>query len=200
MEKKRRKIVKGKVKNYYYFFFFFFFFFAFHFSKRLKFVLGLPKWKFSIGKKHFTPGEKNQEKWLCPLRKIFLLRPWRWRHFVRRFCSWNNYLTLVLRRGFATNPQTVFAKVLKNTQLRGKIAPSPLSSSFPLTLAEKKTNTENPEWIIWLIWVIVCHYTDKKTHFSHIFESFCPCTDPLWLKWVKWFTWVFLWTYHLPRG
>ena len=52
--------------------------------------------------------------------------------------------------------------------------------------------TENPKWIIWLIWAIVCHYTDKKTHFSHIFESFCPCTDPLWLKWVKWFTWVFL--------
>ena len=52
--------------------------------------------------------------------------------------------------------------------------------------------TENPEWIIWLIWAIVCHYRDKKTLFSHIFESFCPCTDPLWLKWVKWFTWVFL--------
>ena len=41
-------------------------------------------------------------------------------------------------------------------------------------------------------WAIACHYTDKKTHFSHIFESFCPCTDPLWLKWVKWFTRVFL--------
>ena len=49
--------------------------------------------------------------------------------------------------------------------------------------------TENPEWIIW---ALVCHHTDKKTHFSHIFESFCPCTDPLWLKWVKWFTQVFL--------
>ena len=34
-------------------FFFFFFFFSF--------VLGLPKWKFSIGKKHFTLG-KSQEK------------------------------------------------------------------------------------------------------------------------------------------
>ena len=51
-----------------------FFFFAFHFWKRRKFVLGLPKWEFSTGKKHFTPG-KNQEKWLCPLRKICLLRP-----------------------------------------------------------------------------------------------------------------------------
>ena len=55
---------------------FFFFFFAFYFWKRWrKFVLGLPKWEFSTGKKHFTPG-KNQEKWLCPLRKICLLRPW----------------------------------------------------------------------------------------------------------------------------
>ena len=23
-------------------------------------------------------------------------------------------------------------------------------------------------------------------------ESFCPCSDPLWLKWVKWLIWVFL--------
>ena len=41
------------------FFFFFFFFFAFHFSKQLKSVLGLPKWEFSTGKKHFTPGKKS---------------------------------------------------------------------------------------------------------------------------------------------
>ena len=47
---------------------FFFFFFAFHFSKRLKFVLGLPKWEFPTRK-------KDQEKCLCPLRKICLLRP-----------------------------------------------------------------------------------------------------------------------------
>ena len=40
----------------------FFFFFFFHFSKRRKFVLGLPKWKFSAGKKiwknDFAPSEK----------------------------------------------------------------------------------------------------------------------------------------------
>ena len=54
---------------------FFFFFLAFHFWKWQKFVLGLPKWEFSTWKKHFTPG-KNQEKWLCPLIKIYLLRPW----------------------------------------------------------------------------------------------------------------------------
>ena len=54
--------------------------------------------------------------------------------------------------------------------------------------------TEKPKWVIWLIWAKVGHYTDKKTHFLHIFESFCPCTDPLWLKWVKWLIWVFLCT------
>ena len=39
-----------KLRRGLYFFFFFFFFFAFHSSKPLKFVLGLPKWKFSTGK------------------------------------------------------------------------------------------------------------------------------------------------------
>ena len=48
--------------------------FFFFFSKWLKFVLSLPKWKFST-KKSISRREKNQEKWLCPLRKIFLLRP-----------------------------------------------------------------------------------------------------------------------------
>ena len=52
MEKKRRKIEKGKVKNCkrklqneertFFLLLFFFFFFALHFSKPLKFVLGLP--------------------------------------------------------------------------------------------------------------------------------------------------------------
>ena len=50
-----------------------FFFLAFHFSKQQKFVLGLPKWKFSTRKKHFTPKKKKkkkkQEKLLCPFRK-----------------------------------------------------------------------------------------------------------------------------------
>ena len=41
-------------------FFFFFFWFAFHFWKRRKFVLGVPKWEFSTGKKNYTSG-KNQE-------------------------------------------------------------------------------------------------------------------------------------------
>ena len=89
IENKRRKIVKGKVENwkwkweklltelkefFAFFFFFFFFFFAFHFWKRRKwrkYVLGLPKWEFSTGKKNIS----RREKWLCPLRKKCLLRP-----------------------------------------------------------------------------------------------------------------------------
>ena len=47
----------------------FFFFFFFHFSKQRKFVLGLPKWKFSTGKKHFTPGKKSREITLPPQKK-----------------------------------------------------------------------------------------------------------------------------------
>ena len=50
--------------------------FAFHFSKPLKFVLCLPKWEFSTGKS-ISHRENSQEKWLCPLWKIFLLRLWR---------------------------------------------------------------------------------------------------------------------------
>ena len=104
MDKKRRKIVKGKVENwkwkeekdpkwgedlfyspfFLFFCFLFFVFFAFHFSKWLKFVLSVPKWKFSTSKKHFTPG-KNQEKWLCPLRRIFLLCPWCGKQWYTQF-------------------------------------------------------------------------------------------------------------------
>ena len=61
MELKRRKIRKGKVENCKRkedLFSFFFFSFPFHLSKPLKFVLGLPKWEFSTGKNHFTPGKK----------------------------------------------------------------------------------------------------------------------------------------------
>ena len=56
------------------FYFYLFIFFPFLFSKLLQFVLDLPNWKFPTGKKHFTPG-KNQAKWLCPLRKMFLYTP-----------------------------------------------------------------------------------------------------------------------------
>ena len=45
-----------------------------HFLKPLKFVLGLPKWTILLGKIIFHTG-KNQENWLCPLWKSFLLHP-----------------------------------------------------------------------------------------------------------------------------
>ena len=57
------------------FFFFFFFFLLFTFEKDKNLF-----WVYQNG--NFLPGksisrrEKNQEKWLCPLRKICLLRPW----------------------------------------------------------------------------------------------------------------------------
>ena len=44
-------------------------------------------------------------------------------------------------------------------------------------------NTEKPKWVIW---AIVGQYTDKMTQKYVKNESFCPCSDPLWLKWVKW--------------
>ena len=46
------------------------FFFSFYFSNPLKFVLGLTKWKFSTGKKHFTPGKKSGKITLPPQKKI----------------------------------------------------------------------------------------------------------------------------------
>ena len=56
-------------------FFFFFFFLLFTFENDENLF-----WVYQNG--NFLPGksisrrEKNQEKWLCPLRKICLLRPW----------------------------------------------------------------------------------------------------------------------------
>ena len=58
-----------------------------------------------------------------------------------------------------------------------------------------KIYTKNPEWIIWLIWAIVGQYTDKMTQKCVKNESFCPCSDTLWLKWVKWFTRGFQWSF-----
>ena len=34
------------------------------------FVLGQPKWEFSTGKKHFTPGKKNRENDFAPSEKF----------------------------------------------------------------------------------------------------------------------------------
>ena len=90
LEKKRRKIVKGKVEKklemevgkfiksgeeLFFFFFFFFFFFCFSLLKTTKTCFGSTKMGIFYREKHFTPGRKS-EKWICPLRKICLLRPW----------------------------------------------------------------------------------------------------------------------------
>ena len=71
----------------------FFFFFAFHFWKRKKFVLGLPKWEFSTGKKHFTPGKKSGKMTLPPQKNMpvmplvschscHILKTNRWKSFL----------------------------------------------------------------------------------------------------------------------
>ena len=55
------KLQGGKVTKWGEALFFFVLFFAFHFSKPLKFVLGVSKWKFSTGKKAFL-ARKNIRK------------------------------------------------------------------------------------------------------------------------------------------
>ena len=56
-------------------FFFILFYFIFHFSKQLKFVLGLPKWEFSTGEKSILRREKNKEKLVCPSEKYSSYAP-----------------------------------------------------------------------------------------------------------------------------
>ena len=48
-----------------------FFFFAFHFSKPLKFVFGLPKCEFSTGKKAFHTGKKIRKNDFAPSEKYY---------------------------------------------------------------------------------------------------------------------------------
>ena len=57
------------------------FFFCFSLFKTTKICFGSTKMEIFYRKKHFTLGEKNHEKWLRPLRKMFPLCPW-W-----QFCS-----------------------------------------------------------------------------------------------------------------
>ena len=79
--KKRRKIENGRREKFHNddrtFFFFFFFFFAFHFSKRLKFVLGVPKWKFSTRKKSGKMTLAPHKNFpVTPLLSSFWPPPW----------------------------------------------------------------------------------------------------------------------------
>ena len=54
---------------------FYFYFFAFHFSKPLKFVLGVPKWEFSNGKKDSRREKKSGKMTLMPPLKNIPLTP-----------------------------------------------------------------------------------------------------------------------------
>ena len=90
IQKKRRKIKKkresgklkmerGKVSKWgedffvsFFFFFFFFFFLLFTFQNHWNLFWIYQNGNFLLGKA-FHAGKKNQEKWLCPLWKIFLL-------------------------------------------------------------------------------------------------------------------------------
>ena len=72
MEEKRKKIVKGKGKiengrreN-------------FHFSKWLKFVFGLPKWKNFYLEKAFHTGKKIRKNDFAPSEKITLTPLYAW--------------------------------------------------------------------------------------------------------------------------
>ena len=101
MEKKRRKIVKGKVerrskkmRRWEERISFFFFFFSFHFSKPPKFVLGLPKWKIFYQEKAFHAREKIRKNYFTPSGKFFLLRP-----CFRQVHSWGcNIFTQISKR------------------------------------------------------------------------------------------------------
>ena len=78
IENGRRKSYKmrgGLFFSFFLSFFFFFFFLLFTFQKPLKFVLGLPKWEFSTGKKHFTPGKKIRKMTLPTLKKYSCYAP-----------------------------------------------------------------------------------------------------------------------------
>ena len=56
-------------------FFFFFFFFCFSLWKRRKFVLGLPNWEFSTGKKAFHAGKKIRKNDFAPSEKYACYAP-----------------------------------------------------------------------------------------------------------------------------
>ena len=49
---------------------FFFSFFAFHFSKRQKFVLGLPKWEVFYREKNINAGKKSGKITLRPQKNM----------------------------------------------------------------------------------------------------------------------------------
>ena len=61
----------------------------FHFWKRRKLVLGLPKWEFSTGKKHFMPGKNIRKNDFVPSEKYVCYAPaYDQYHMVRTLWSW----------------------------------------------------------------------------------------------------------------
>ena len=85
------KFVLG-VPKWNFFFFAFFFFLLFHFSKPLKFVLGVPKWKFSTGKKHFMPGRKIKKNDFAPGSENFSC------YAPVEVCVWGGLVRVALAR------------------------------------------------------------------------------------------------------
>ena len=68
------KMEGGKVTKWGEAFFFFFFFLPFTFQNHWNLFWVYQNWNFLPGKS-ISHREKNLEKWLCPLRKMFLLHP-----------------------------------------------------------------------------------------------------------------------------
>ena len=113
IQQKRRKIEKVMVENWKWneeklqneertpFFLNIYFNFFF---KPLKFVLGLPNENFLPGKS-ISRQEKNHDKWLCPLCKIFLLHPCTWIRKVEKqrkelgWTSWKEDKQVIGNRG-----------------------------------------------------------------------------------------------------
>ena len=87
-------------------FFFFFFFFAFHFESDENLFWVYQNGNFLPGKNISRREKNDQEKWLCPLRKICLLRPWVkghlgviWDHLHQMGLDMHNKGPLTLVRG-----------------------------------------------------------------------------------------------------
>ena len=95
------------------FFFFFFFFFTFIFIFPSPPPFKTTEICFEVYqngnflKKCFTSGKKNEEKWLCPFWKIFLLRPWAQELFL-------NFHMILCLFFFIFSPYIIFFEFVTN--------------------------------------------------------------------------------------
>ena len=71
------KVIKrgGDLFFFLFFFLFLFFFFCFSLFKTTGICLGIPKWEFSTGKMHFTPGKKSGKNDFAPSEKYACYAP-----------------------------------------------------------------------------------------------------------------------------